>query len=54
MFSSDIFYQNPDDFPPGGFRTLIVARGPLESSSSTILKSFEMNIVHSIKLQFQE
>lgn len=28
------FYQNPDDFPPGGFRTLIVARCALVSSSS--------------------
>lgn len=27
-------YQNPDDFPPGGFRTLIVARGPSLSNSS--------------------
>lgn len=31
-------YQNPDDLPPGGFRTLIVARGPLLSSSSAQIK----------------
>lgn len=41
-------YQNPDDLPPGGFRTLIVARGPLESNSSEklIIKKFnEKNLM---------
>lgn len=27
-------YQNPDDFPPGGFLTLIIGRGPPFSNSS--------------------
>ena len=33
-FNSMVLYQNPDDFPPGGFLTLIVARGPSLSNSS--------------------
>jgi len=37
--SRPVVYQNPEDFPPGGFFTLMHARTPDLSSSSA--KSFE-------------
>lgn len=50
-----MLYQNPDDFPPGGLRTFIVARGPSLSNSSAQIKLKKINFINfKIQLIFSK
>lgn len=40
-------YQNPDDLPPGGCRTLVVARG-----ASLLSSSVQQKLIESVSFSF--